>query len=371
MRRSYLVLGILLFSLIVESCSFTERDPKPVPTESKSLLLYSGPFFGLRSFTITGIVFMEDRLFAGSERGLFEIIDGKIATRFNWMPEWDVIENPFYDRVNKSLWFEHTGFNKFIRFDGENWAFISLPNEERSRGDALAGFTMFNSHDSLYAYSPQGIWRWDKLSGWQKQLINGLNCAGERPGELKQCFIMAGAAGDDLVAVIRHNASQMSILLPVAPNDTQYDQICLLNKGVCIDIPNPDGHTFFIKNIASGDSKAYIQTYSNELFSVTANGIDRLPSPGKIDQILQTSNQTLLVSLDNGDILEFNGKWDRRQTGIGMQESTEKSAYLAEWNGKIAYAISAFEGTVPGNCSIRGQSALWILQSNQSQCVGL
>lgn len=370
MNKSGIVFGFFLLAVMVGGCNVRTGEPKATPTETKSLLLYSGSFFGFGRFGFSGLAFMGDRLFVGTDRGLYEVIDGKIAKRFNWMPEWDVAENPFYDRVNGYLWFEHTGVGKLIRFDGENWSFVPLPGEERSRGDALAGFQMFNSNDRLYAYSPQGIWQWDEAGGWRKQYMNGLNCAGERPGEQKECFLMAGAIGDDLLTVIRHDASLMSVLLPDKPNLTQYDQVCILTKGVCTDVPNPMGYSFFVKEVASGVSKAYVLTYQNELFSVGSNGLEQLPSPGTVDKILQTNSERLLVALVNGEILEFNGEWKKMTAKPLVSEGSKKFAYLAEHDGKIGYAISGYDLTVLDDCSIRGQSALWVIQGEQNQCVG-
>lgn len=368
MCKGNLFFGILV--LLIAGCTSGTHELKPTPSESKTLLLYSGPYFGLRRFTFTGIAFLGDRLFAGSERGLYEVIDGRLTTRFNWMPEWDVAENPFYDRVNGYLWFEHTGVGKLIRFDGENWSFVPLPGEERSRGDALAGFQMFNSINRLYAYSPQGIWQWDEAEGWRKQYLNGLNCAGERPGEREKCFLMAGAMGDDLLTVIRHDASLMSVLLPDKPNNTRYDQVCILTKGVCTDVPNPMGYSFFVKGVASGVSRAYVLTYQNELFSVGSNGLEQLQSPGTVDKILQTNSEKLLVALVNGEILEFNGEWKKMTAKPLVSEGSKKIAYLAEHDGKIGYAISGYDLTVLDDCSIRGQSSLWVINGEQNQCVG-
>ena len=369
MSKSHLLLGVLLVSIAVAGCNLRASDPKAVPDETTSLLFYSGSFFGLRRFTFTGVAFMDDRLFAGSDRGVYEVIDGKIEKRFNWMPEWDVVETLFYDRVNNCLWLDHTGIGKLIRFDGKNWSFVSLPTEDRTRGEALAGFQMFNSNERLYAYSPKGVWRWDERAGWSNEPIGGLNCAGERPGERKECFLMAGAIGNDLVAVFRHDASLMSVLLPDTPNSTQFDEVCLLNKGICTTVLNPQGKSFFVKTLVSGSSQAYILTYSNELFALTVNGLEQLPSPGSIEKIIQTDSHSLLVTLANGSVFEFSGEWKQRTVKPFLPESPEKIAYIAEHRGMIAYAISTHDMTVSGDCSIRGQSAFWIIQDDRSLCV--
>lgn len=288
------------------------------------------------------------------------------------MPEWDVAESPFYDRVNRCLWFEHTGIGKMLRFDGQEWSFVPLPSEKRLSGDALAGFEMFNSLNNVYAYSPQGIWQWDQKAGWRRQVINGLNCSGERPGERKECFIMAAAKGDDIVTVIRHNASLSPALLPEIATKSEYDQICLLSDGVCTDVPNSHQKSFFVKEIVGGSSKAYILTSRNELFEVGEQGLDELPSPGNIDKVLLTDSQTLVAALTNGEILEFaGGNWKSRTDKPLFPENLKKTAYISAHGDKLAYAISGYDLSVDGDCSIRGQSAVWVVEAGQAQCVGL
>ncbi len=342
------------------------------PGKHIQVLYRGGSFFGIRPFSFTGLAFYRDRLFAGTDRGLFEIVDGKLVRRFDWSGRNDVIEELFFDRVNNCLWLRIPTIEKFVRYDGEHWSFIELPETFGTRGESLHGFRMFNSDSRLYIHSSWAIWEWDDPgSKWRPVSLPDINCSGEKPGEPPVCFVDATATENMLFAVFRKGTTaRLESMLTDQPGENESDYLLYRNGDTWEQIPNELGKFFFVKEVAGGHGGAYLLSTKNELFSVSSRGFTELPSPGEIESIASSTTGNLLVSVKNGSVFEFTTTWENR-AGIDLQTTVPRTFVgMTEDKGKIAYSRSYSNGSERRDCNIGQETSLWIIEDGNAQCVG-
>lgn len=356
---------------MISSCVLKEpRKPTPTPTRrTNNLFAYGSGFLGYRSLSLSGVAFYRDRLFAASDRGLFEIVDGKLAARLNWMDADDVIEELFYDKVHGYLWLRPARTQMFVRFDGQHWNFEALPTTLGTRGEQLRGFEMFNSGSDLYVASASALWRWDPPTAqWLPVELPTLNCSGQEPENPPRCFARGAANMHSLFVVVSRTPDGWRYGSEfVNPGEENSDVLMFLDEGTWKPVADSLGRFFFVKEMISGGNAAFVLTTKNELFSVTAKGLADIPSPGKVDKIAASSAGNLLASVKDLGIFEFATHWERRSgampTGSGV------IVHMAEDNGRLVYSVSYTRPGLGGECELNAGASIWWVTNGSQMCV--
>jgi hypothetical protein len=370
--RSFWVLLLISFGIQL-NCSWWKHDElSPEPRKATTGLLKPWLDLGLRPFTIGPLGFYKNSLFAASDRGLFEAKEGRFVARYNWLNSNDVIEELYYDRTNDLLWLRHATIGKLVRFNGDKWSFVDLPQAVELRGSMLTGFQMFNSNSELYIYSENDIWRWDNsASKWRAVILPPTNCTGQRPGEPPECFVAAGALGDNTVfAVIRRGTiSRSASVLPENPDINTSDFVVYNRKNSWITVPNTPNKYFFSKSVLSGNDEIFVLSTKNELFSITQDGIKQIPSIGEIDAIQTTSKGNLLVSVRNDGIFEFDNAWIKQADVHLTLREPLRIVHLAEMDGQISFSVSNTSDPIIQECNTGLKTSLFIIDSAGTQCI--
>lgn len=346
------------------------REPTPTPTKrTKNLFAHGSGFFGYRNLILGGVTFYRDRLFVASDRGLFEINDGKLATRFNWLDADDVIEELFYDKVHGYLWLRPDRTGKFVRFDGQDWKFVPLPTTFEIRDEQLRGFEMFNSGSQFYVASASALWRWEPSSAeWHSVELPKLSCSGQEPGKLPRCFA-GGAANEHVLFVVVSRTPDgwrygSEFVHPIEENT---DMLMFFDEGTWKPVAGSVARFFFVKKMISGREAAFVLTTKNELFAATAEGLAEIPSPGEVDTIAATSAGNLLASVKDVGILEFTTRWEKRSeampTGPGV------IVHMAEDNGRLVYSVSYTRPGLEDECDLYAGASVGLVMNGSRTCV--
>jgi hypothetical protein len=368
------LLALLLFSCrVLPPNQVDSPNPKIISTRKAQKLANTAPHSG---FSYTGLSFFNGRLYASSSIGLLEYENGKLSHLYRWQDrKYDWTDKPFeavgdiaFDKSHQSLWFFHHKIGKFIRFDGENWHFVDLPQivNGYSRGDMLKGFNVFST-DSAFWFNIVGeAWRWnaDKNS-WNLQVTSvEKNCFVTTDTTIDTRCIAGIVPLQDKVLSIMHRQYMSEFGNPTTGKQKLLpDRVYYEKNGNWQEVlPKDSANDFVTKEVIAGKNAAFVKTWYGTLFRVTDAEITKIETLGEIEAMTTTTAGNLLVSFRNNGIYEYEDEWQKRFPSPYSTNEPEHFTHLAESNGQIAIAISSERDK---NFKYLGQTTLWITDGNE------
>ncbi len=333
-------------------------------------------------FSYTGLAFFNGRLYASSSIGLLEYENGKLSHLYRWNDgkyDWtnetfEVIEDIALDKSHHSLWFFHSRFGKFIRFDGENWYFVDLPQiiGGYSRGDMLKGFNAFST-DSAFWFNIAGeAWRLNAdKSSWNRQVrAPEKNCVVTTDTTMDiRCFVGIAPLQDKVLSIMHREyisgfGNPTIGEIKLLPDRVYYEQ----NQNWQEVLPKDSVDDFVTKEVVAGKNAAFVKTWYGTLFRVTDVEITKIGTLGEVEAMTTTTAGNLLVSFRNNGIYEYDDKWQKRFPSPYSTNEPKHFTHLAESNGQIAIAINSERD---GNFNALGQTTLWISDGNELRIASL
>jgi hypothetical protein len=339
-RVFWLAPMLMLAGLLVGCESFhamtvSASSPTFLPESKLAGLIQGLPDYA--PFGYSGLAFYKDKLYASTNVGLIEIIDGRPNGVYRFQNSDSVVSGPWLDTSDQLLWVLDDHANQLLNFDGRAWHRVNLPQPQKgdlTRGDVLEGPRPIGNALGFWLESGGSVWRWNATkSAWateqQPSQDPGSSDFNESIGVLP--------IGVSLLFIERH---QLLPFLIKEGEDFESDTVVHRTTG-WQDIPNNSGTKFLADNWASADGAAYICATSGILFRVSPQAVTKPEAPGKCETLASTSSHTLLASFRNKGIYEYKGKWVLRAAHPYPSGTGDYWTYLSENGSEIALAIVA------------------------------
>jgi hypothetical protein len=122
------------------------------------------------------------------------------------------------------------------------------------------------------------------------------------------------------------------------PSTTNSDIVYFQKNGSWQIVPNKSGD-FFTKRVIAGPKYTFILTNQNELLKLNENEITKIEGLGEIETAAITKSGNVLVSVKNDAIYEYDEKWIKKYSLPPNVSISAHWTYIAEDNGRIAYAV--------------------------------
>lgn len=375
-KYRFMIVNLTLFLFQIVGCgTLSNENILPVPDVAPATrTILEGGWFDAVSFGFTGLAFFNGHLYASSDRGLLEFSDGKLSRIYQWSNVNDILEEIAFDSANNLLWFRHAKLNKFINYNGTNWSFAPLPIDEKSlsRGDLLRGFQPFSTDEAFFLQGTEESWQWNtKENKWQRLSMPKQNCYVASSSVLDiRCFVGVAPTNNDLFVIMRRSDVLYvdGIMSRAEPTETDSDIVFFKQDNQWNEIPNNSGINFFTKKIINGQNSAFILTYRNQLIRVTKNEISLIEPLGKVEAMTTTTKGTLLVSIENNGVYEYDSRWHKLFDSPYPSDIGEHFSYLTERDGKVAFAINYSSKTKQLPCNIDNSASLWIFDKDSLTC---
>jgi hypothetical protein len=343
---------VILIITFVEGCTdvFRRLDPvKPKVVEPKDIHSVIRTLPSNTRFGYSGLKYFNGKLYASSNIGLLEFCDRKPHALYYWFTYDNVVEGPWLDMPNASLWLWRLHSNDLIRLNGNGWYRTNLPVPPRghySRGDILSGFVGISNNQNFWLIGGGHVWRWhDKTKSWKLEPIPP---AGKWSGTMGVAPLSKG-----LLYIVREEVG----VLPLAKYSAY-----LYTAGQWERIPLG---TFGFRQVLTIENTAFIHTREGDLLTVTDQTVNKVIIPGTCEAIATTSTGRLLGVFRDKGIYVYNKKWIKLFDYPYSNIEGEHRAYLAEYDAEVAYATtSELESISQGKRTYSGTVALWISSGN-------
>lgn len=330
--------------------------PRVIDTRGIEGIIQALPSYA--TFAFSGLSFFHNRLYLSSNIGILEVAGGE-KRLYKWSDNDDVVSGPWYDQAKKRLWFYHRGINKLILYDGSNWEAVDLPfpKEGYTREDILRGPIGRSNANDFWVQIGYHAWRWnDKECQWL-----------DEPQPRNEIFFGIVPVGEDVLLIMRRDP----IPLDGPPDKPNSDVVFIFRDGLWREIPNRTGSSFFTKSAISAIDAAYILTDTGSILRLTSLDITMVDTPGDCEAIAASSSGTLLASLLNSGIYEYTERWQLRFQSPYSPTDYEHRAYLAESEGRVAFAIVPKLPTSADSKNQLGRTKLWLSEGNKLMPVAL
>ncbi len=357
------LIAIGVLSLGLWGCGFGDvaRD-KPYEVTGEDLdqaIQALPPDIGL---LFSGVEFFGESLFVSSNVGVFEIAADGSLSLFKWNNYDDVLSGPWNDRSANRLWFRHEASADFATFDGREWRTIGLPMPEPTRGDLLHGFNGLTNKDGFWiqAASREG-WRWNEESSeWRLISLPEVKCRDYYDGTDTYSCLASIAPTDSREFVIMHGEfiSPSTDVRNSKADRPAPDRVFFREGMDWKEVERSDDPDFVTETVVTTPSTVYIRSHYGPYFRVDENGIQSIGSPGRGGAFTETSEGGLIVSVPRIGIFEYRDGWVKIYDCPYPPDYPVAFEYLAESNGKIAFAA------VPDPSDTHGygaKSRLWTL----------
>lgn len=360
-RRTFL--AIIATAALLAGCSErAPQEPAALPLEPEAIPPKAAPkaISALPSYTrfgYSGLAYFKGRLYASSNIGLLEFRDRKLVALYQWQKHDPVVEGPWGDPAHDSLWIQHANTGTLTRLDGRGWHNVPLPVPERgyyTRGDVLAGFRGIGSPQRFWLIDGGYVWRWGANSGdWTSEP------APPAPRFSKTVGVAPLPAG--LLYIVREGVA----VLPPAPFAVytwsgDWKRLTL-------------GTFSFAQVVTIGDA-VYVRTEEGDLLHVSPLSMEEVETPGLCKAIAMTSDGRLLASFYNKGIFVFDKTWVRLFASPYPSGEDKYLAYLAEYEGQVAYATKSVPQLIDplgSTFNFVGTDALWISKGETLEQVTL
>ncbi len=344
--------------------------PKVVTAAKMSDLIKRLPQYA--HFSLSGLAFFDGDLYVGTNVGLAEVSNGKLARLYQFQSSDSVVSGPWLDRADHLLWATDDHTNELLRFDGSKWARMQEPVPPKgyySRGDVLEGVRPISNSEGFWLAAAGAAWRWDAtIQKWRQIPLpdpSNDSDAGEVIGVLP--------IGETALMIVRHQ------MLPfLLRKNEEFSSDELVRSGDSGGAPLPrDGNAFLADAwTASGDA-GFICTKEGKLVRVTKERVAPLDAPGTCEAVATDEDLNLLVSIKNKGIFQYTqGQWTLIGESPYPTDAGEYWTHLSVASGQLAIAIDAQPVADPqssGGIGMRfyrnAPTSLWVLKAGKFSVV--
>src|SRR6266404_4035845 len=276
-------------------------------------------------FSLSGMAFFKGKLYVSSNVGLLVVSGAKPEGLYSWIKRDDVIEGPWLDIANDTLWIQHAHDDSLYRFDGSAWHRVELPVPPNgfTRGDVLTGFLGISTPTAFWLVGGGHVWRFQREGeSWVPEA--------EPPAPEYSAIRAIAPLSSSMLYVVREGTEVTPpSKYAVYDRENNWAREGLSEKmdfgGV---VPSTEG--------------VYVRATDGTLFLIRPGNVEIVETPGRCEAIAQTSKGKLLASfVDRGIFVHEDGKWNLRAPYPYGKQEGEHWAYLAESNGQIAYATDS------------------------------
>ena len=310
--------------------------------------------------SFSGINFLGSSLYVASNIGVFEVPDNDPQIKlFKWRSEDDVLSGPWMEKANHRLWFFHSGLAQFVTFDGRTWETIDLPMTETSRGSLHYGFSgLGNERDFWMQARTHAGWKWDDRTGkWSLISIPDIKCKDYLDGsDIYSCLAsIAPTDKREFVVMHREFIGPTVDLRTTKATRPRPDRVFFLVGNKWNEVEPTNDHDFVVEKVVTAPNVAYLKSHYGPFFKLDAEGIRNIGSPGETSAFIATNEGRLIATVPRVGIFEFTEGWAKIFDCPYPPDFPVAFEYLAEKDGKLAFASVA-------NISISGgtRSRLWI-----------
>jgi hypothetical protein len=365
---SFVLVGIALF-VDFQMGKPNEGPPKVETATTISDLIKRLPQSA--HFSLSGLAFFDGELYVGTNLGLVEVSNGKLARLYQFQSSDSVVSGPWLDRADHLLWATDDHTNELLRFDGSKWARMQEPVPAKgyySRGDVLEGVRPISNAEGFWLAAGGTAWRWDDavLKWRQIPLPNPSNYSdtGDVIGVLP--------IGEDALLIVRHQ------LLPfLLRNNEDFSSDELVRSGdPAAPLPR-DGKAFLADAWTVSGDAGYICTKARKLVRVTKQRVDPLDAPGECEAVATDEDLNLLVSIKSKGIFRYTqGQWTLLAESPYPTGAGEYWTHLSVASGQLAIAIDAqpvvdpqSSGGVDMHFYRNAPTSLWVLKGGKFSLV--
>lgn len=244
-------------------------------------------------FSMNGLAFFDDSLFALSSGGLIEVTDASVNRLYRWHGDYEDMDGMWVDEAHHLLWLLDWRELSLINYNGKEWKSVPLPNHPRgtyTRGDVLAGFQGVGNRKGFWLVGGGFVWRWDNAQArWH------LESAPPHTNTLSPRVVRVAPLEHALLFLIQHSYRS--------------DSFHYFN-GTWREIPNKfdpgaggDNSTTKddseIRSLAVTPHEAYACTQKGEVWRINVREIVKVDAPGLCKAVIPASNQTILARSRN------------------------------------------------------------------------
>lgn len=291
-RTSYasFKMRLLPIALLVAALSCTAKDRVIAPAEPKrtSPAELQGTVESLPKyahFSISGVAFLDGRLFATTNVGLLEL-DGSagLTAFYRWYDDFNTVSGPWRDAANNAIWIFREDDGRFVRLDARRrWSRFDLPAPPRgyySRGDALEGFSIVATAGEPRMFGSGFVWQLQGSGSWS---------------------LLPTPKAPEFSSIKGYS------LLPD-------QELVLVRAGICLLPPcNIEAHRLQggtwqeplpipldeIKQVVQIGQLTYVRGAKGRLVSISGDSVVSVVTPGDCEAIATTSSGRLLASFRN------------------------------------------------------------------------
>jgi hypothetical protein len=326
--------------------------PEQIPGLVRKLPDYAG-------FGYSGAAYFQGKLYVSSNIGLLVLKDHRIEALLQWTKSDAVIEGPWLDEANQSLWVQAATDASLLRFDGMQWTRMALPKPPAgfyTRGDMLTGFSGRSTSHMFWVVGGNSVWRWQPDdSTWSFEPLP--------PMPDGSAMLAYFNWGDNPTYLARDGYAKGF--------ETEN------NTATVYRLLQREWQTYKGRNVNARDTvqtelSGFVRGETGELFAVTPEQMTVMETPGPCDAITRTTNGTLLASFGAAGVYEYvENKWTLRVSSPFPADAAEHWTHLAESDGEITLATSQVPQLVSGTDKFvhSGTAGIWITVKGKFQRV--
>jgi hypothetical protein len=309
---------------------------------------------------ISGIAFLNDSLFVGTNVGLILVEENKAEALHRWYKTYNVISGPWHGANRSQLWMLRVDDRHLVQFDGKAWRRVeppTPPNGFFGRGEFLEGFE--GEDRNFYIVGAENSWHWNDSGDW---ILNPF------PSPATQFSGVVGLAElkDRLLYVVHVGNCALS-------SDCDFS-VYWNDDGKWLPPVSIPIRT--VVQVLSASNAVFILGANGELVRIVGQEAVVIPTPGRCEAITRTTAGELLGSFTNEGIyrLDQENRWLKLQDTPYPKSEGEHRAYLAESHGVIAFATASVPQLVSGTSDVfksSGSDALWLTDGGAFRHVDL
>lgn len=350
MRRWFILIGALLVGCGGDRPPPAPAQPKSLPATDVAKFARALPSY--TRFGISGVAFLETRLFVATNIGLLQVQDREIKQLYQWYEKYNVISGPWSDEPRGGIWAHRYDDGYFVRFDRNGWHRIDSPKPPKgyySRGDLLEGFTGVSDASHFRLIGAGHIWKWSDSGTWS---IEPQPPAGESSD-----VVGFANVGRLLLFVVRMGVCP----LPPCTHAAYWQDAGQWRTPLPLSIGR-------VRQVAMTSHGAFVRGDKGELVRVEAGKATSMDIPGPCEAITRTSDGKLLASFRGAGIFVLEKSWVKLFDDPYTASEGEHWAYLAESKGLVAFATASVPHLKPGTDNqwyFSGTDALWISEGKR------
>lgn len=310
--------------------------PKIIPANQLTQRIRELP--AQAQFSLSGLSFFNNKLYAGTNLGIIQISGGKPIELYQFQSTDSVVSGPWTDKADNRLWAvdDHTG--ELLTFDGTVWTRMAKPLPSKgyySRGDVLEGIQPIGNANGFWMASAGSAWKWDEASN-QWQLIAG-NLPPREDYKRVNEIIGVLPIGKDVLLIIRHEPLPFLVR---AGEEFNSDEVVAASNPTSSGIGRV-GEPFLADAWTVTLDAGYICTKDQRLFQITGQSVAQLTAPGRCESVSVDDDSNLLVSIRTKGVFRYaRGKWTLVAASPYPSGEGEYWTHLSASSTQLAIALT-------------------------------